>query len=343
MHSVNTIIAALLVAGSALSAPAPTETPAPVERSQGVQLAQAQAERARAEADRARGAAERARKDGESQRAPTEQEALALAALEGLMAQPTERALPVLRKVLSGSQSTLVKRRALFVLSQIDAPEAQQLLLQASRSQDEGLREEAIRSIGISGNPQSLASLKETYRSGDEAVKEQVLKAWMIAGRKEEVYQAAINATSEAEAAEAIRMLGVMGAVDELRKLSDRPNAGSGLLDAYAISGDLAGLRKIAEGNADVSVRSEAVRRIGIIHSDAARTALREIYARNDAPEIRDAARQGMLIGGDQEGILTLYRNARTADEKRDLLRTLSTMDGDAALQAIDAALEEKK
>jgi hypothetical protein len=38
---------------------------------------------------------------------------------------------------------------------------------------------------------------------------------------------------------------------------------------------------------------------------------------------------------------LALYRASRNAEEKRALLRTLSMMNGDAALQAIDAALEE--
>jgi hypothetical protein len=41
--------------------------------------------------------------------------------------------------------------------------------------------------------------------------------------------------------------------------------------------------------------------------------------------------------------VLALYRNAQTTEEKRALLRTLSFMNGDAALEAIDAALEEKK
>ena len=51
---------------------------------------------------------------------------------------------------------------------------------------------------------------------------------------------------------------------------------------------------------------------------------------------------QGMLIVGDDQGVLALYRAAKTTEEKRTLLRTLTTMDGDVALQAIDAALEKK-
>jgi hypothetical protein len=165
----------------------------------------------------------------------------------------------------------------------------------------------------------------------------------MIAGRKEPVYQVALAAKSEGEANEAIRMLGVMGATEELRKLGDRPNAGSGLVEAYALSGDIASLRKIAEGSGDRSLRLDAIRKMGIVDDGGGRTALREIYARSTDAEIRDAALQGMMISGDEEGVLTLYRAAKTSDEKRTLLRYLATMDGDAALKAIDAALEDKK
>ena len=48
----------------------------------------------------------------ESRRAPNDEEALALAALEGLMNMPADRALPILKRVLAGNQSDLVKKRA---------------------------------------------------------------------------------------------------------------------------------------------------------------------------------------------------------------------------------------
>ena len=275
-------------------------------------------------------------------RAPTDDEELALAAMEGLMAQAPERALPIIKKVLAGPQTRLVKQRALFVLSQIDSPEAREILVQTARSSDPAMRGEAIRSIGIGGDPKALDGLMAIYNAGGPDVKGEVLQAWLIAGHKEAVYQVALNAKTEGEANEAIRMLGVMGATDELRKLGDKPNAASGLVDAYALSGDLTSLRKIAEGSGDRAVRIDAVRKIGLIDSDAARAALRDIYSRSTDAEIKDAALQGMLIVGDEQGVLALYKSARTTEEKRVLLRTLTTMDGDVALQAIDAALEKK-
>jgi HEAT repeat protein len=266
-----------------------------------------------------------------------------LAALEGLMSQPPERALPIIKKVLAGPQTPLVKQRALFVLSQFDAPEAREILERATQSSDPAMRGEAIRAIGIGGNQKSLDALQGLYDSGDIDVKSEVLQAWLIAGRKDLVYKAALNAKSEHEESESIRMLAAMGATEELRKLGERPKATSGLVDALAISGDLAGLRKIAEGTGDRSIRVDAVRKIGIIKSDESRIALREIYSRNTDAEFRDAALQGMMISGDDQGVLTLYRAAKSNEEKRVLLRYLAMMDSDAALQAIDAALEGGK
>jgi HEAT repeat protein len=331
-HTLTTLIAALALSGTAAAqAPvAPTTPTAPVRPKA--------ATHANANANANVNVNSR-----DDDREPSDDEELALAALEGLMAQPGERALPILKKVLAGSQTTLVKKRALFVLSQIDSPEAKQILGQASRSQDPALRGEAIRSIGIGGDTQLLDSLQAIYSAGNADVKREVLQAWLISGRKEAVYQAALSAKTEDEANEAINILGVMGAADELRKLGDRPNAARGLVNAFAISGDLASLRKIAEGTGDHEVRVEAVRKIGIVQGEASRAALRDIYARGTDPEIREAALQGMLIAGDEQGVLTLYRAAKTNEEKRSLLRTLSMMNGDAALQAIDAALEDKK
>jgi len=360
-YPLASLVAVLAISGTALAqAPqAPNQTPAapprpaaparvpaaPVKAIE-TQKAAAKADKAYKEAEKASKAAYKAdkvaRHADDSDREPTEEEALALAALEGLMAQPGDRALPILKKVLAGPQSTLVKQRALFVLSQIDSPEANQILAQTSRSSDAALRSEAIRSIGIGGDPKLLDSLSEIYNTGDAAVKEEVLQAWLISDRKEAVFKAALNAKTEDEANNAIRLLGAMGATEELRKLGDRPNPTSGLVQAMAISDDLAGLRKIADGNGDHEVRVEAVRNIGIIDSDAARTALRDIYTRNTDAEIREAALQGMMIADDEQGLMTLYRAAKTSEEKRALLRMLSMMDGDAALQAIDAALNKE-
>ena len=277
----NTMCAALLVISNVTLADPPTDslrsrTSTPSASS----IAQADAE-----------GTEAAKR--ESRRAPTDEEALALAALEGLMAQPPERALPIIKKVLAGSQSALVKQRALFVLSQIDDPEAQTLLVETTRSTDAALRAEAIRNIGIGGNPQSLEVLQEIYDTAMPQPKIRYCEAWLISGSKNEVYQAALDAKSEDEANAAIRMLGAMGAsggaTEARRTQESRTRSRRGVCDLRR-SRELTQNRR---RQGELRTRSEAVRKIGIVGTDEARAALREIYTSATTPEIKDAALEG--------------------------------------------------
>ncbi len=270
----------------------------------------------------------------------SDREALAIAALEGLMSAPSERALPLLKKVLAGSMSDRVKARALFVLAQIDAPEAHTLLLETARTGRGELRREAIRAIGIGGNAAALDRLAGVYAAGDDAVKRDVLQAYLVADRREAVYRIALAAKAEREFDDAVEILGAMGAGEELRRLGEQRKGSESLLQAYAVSGDLDSLRRLAAGPGDLSVRLKATQSIGIIGTDAAKQALRELYRKADGAEMKDAALQGLLVADDEQGVLELYRTSRHPEDKRALLKTLSIMGGDAALEAIDSALE---
>ena len=276
-------------------------------------------------------------------RAPSEDEALALAALEGLMSVSPERSMPILKRVLAGNRSDLVKGRALFVLSQVDTPEAQQILLDVARQAANPLRREAIRNIGIGGRAESLAALKDIYAAGDEGIRKYVLEAWLIANRKDEVYQVALAAKTDAEADRAITTLAAMGAREELRKLSTERKSSRKMLEAFAVAGDLQSLKRIAETAPEAATRAEAVRRMGIVSSKEAKELLRTTYQAATDAKVKAAALDGLLISGDQQVVLDLYRGAKTPEEKRLVLRTLSAMGGDAALGAIDEALGAKK
>jgi hypothetical protein len=273
----------------------------------------------------------------------TDDESLALAAIEGLMSAAAERAVPTLQRVLAGQQSMLVKRRALFVLAQFEQPQAANTLIDLARGTALPLKCEAIRNIGISGNNKALAVLPEVYATGGAAVRKEVLRALMIANRKTEILQIASAAKTDSEADDAIHTLAAMGATDELRKLGSGQKSSEKssrkLVQAYAMAGDLQSLRNIATGTGDLAQRVEATRSLGLIGNSAAKETLRSLYSAE--PALRDAALQGLLICGDQAGVLALYRKAASAEEKRRLLRQLSIMGGDAALDAIDAALDK--
>lgn len=266
-------------------------------------------------------------------------EELKIAAVEALMSAPPERALPIVEKVLAGDHSDDVKERALFILSQIDLPEAQEILLATARTSNGDLQEEAIRMVGIGGDVAALAELKEIYRVGDADVKESVLEAYMIADDVNAVYEVAVIATDEDEFEQAVEILGAMGATEELRKLRESVGNSEILVEAYAIAGDYESLRAMALDPTDPEIQEEAIQGLGIVGGPDVNATLLEIYRGTDSEDIKEAALDGMLIAGYDEGVLVLFRESQDAEEKRDLLEMLVMMDSDAAMQIIDETL----
>lgn len=266
-------------------------------------------------------------------------EQLKIAALEALMTAPSERALPIVTKVLQGNHSDEVKSRALFVLSQIDLPESQALLLDTALNSDGELRFEAIRMIGISGDPETMAGLADIYKNGDEEARESVLQAYLIAGDSEAVYSIAANASSDEEFEEAVHMLGAMGATDQLANLRGYDGNTESLIHAYAIAGDYESLRVMALDNTRPEQQMQAIHGLGIVGGDESNQTLIDIYRGTDNEEVKEAALHGMLVSGFEEGVLEIYRGSDDSKEKQELLRMLVIMDSDAALDIIDDAL----
>jgi HEAT repeat protein len=268
-----------------------------------------------------------------------ETEQLKIAALEALMSAPSDRALPIVAKVLAGDHSDEVKTRALFVLSQIDLPEAQTVLLDTARNGSGELRLEAIRMVGIGGDSEALAGLTEIYASGDIDVKKSVLEAYMIAGDSDSVYEIAANATSDEEFERAVGMLSAMGANEELRKLRDRKGDSASLIHAYAIAGDAETLRLLAIDSSNPERQVQAIQGLGIVGGGEANATLLEIYRGANSDEVKEAALHGMMVADYDDGVLELFRTSQDAEEKRELLRMLVIMDSDAALTIIDETL----
>ena len=169
-------------------------------------------------------------------------------------------------------------------------------------------------------------------------IRSAVLQAWLIADRPDEVYQVAQDA-SDPGADEAISMLGAMGAQAQLRQLASSGRGSTSLVNALAVADDLDGLLAMARGNGQSELRLEAIRAIGIVDGEAAEQALQQLYQEASDDALREAALQGLLVADAEAAVLALYRQSNDPAHKRELLRTLTIMGGDEALEAIDAAL----
>ena len=266
-------------------------------------------------------------------------EELKIAAMDALITAPPERALPLVNKVLAGNHSIELKERALFILSQIDDAGAQETLQRFAQDSSGELQSEAIRMIGISGDDGSLASLKAIYDSGDAEAKEAVIEAFMIAGDKRAIFDIAVNAEGD-EFENAVDMLGAMGAREELRELLSRTGPSEALIEAYAISGDIEELRRMAVDNSNPDMQAPAIEAMGIVGGDEVNATLLQIYRDATTEDVREAALDGMLISGYDAGILELYRSSDSTSDKKELLEYLVMMGSDEVWNLIDSALD---
>ncbi len=270
-------------------------------------------------------------------------EDLQIAAVEALISAPPERALPAVTKVIRGDYSDDVKESALFILSQIEAPEAQALLLEMAQNSEGDLQIEAIEMIGIGGDAQALAGLGEIYASGDREVREAVLEAYLIAGDGERVYEIALNAESQQDLEDALEMLAAMGDIDMLRRLLGEIESTEGLIQGLGIAGDVETLRQMAMDSSNPEQQIWAIEALGIAGATEGNDTLVQIYRESDESDVKEAALEGLMIAGDSDGMLTLYREATDLDEKSEILEYLSVMGSDELWDIIDEALEEPR
>ncbi len=268
-----------------------------------------------------------------------DKEELQMMALEALMASPSERALPALIKLLDGNGSDELKESALFVLSQIDHPDASARLLAYAHDGSGEIQLEAIRMIGMNGDEEALAGLPTLYEAGDEDVREAVLEAYLISGNTEGVFNIAMNATDEDDYEDAVEILGAMDAHEELSRLREEKGISDALITAYIISGNDAELRKLAMDSSDIELQAEAIEALGIVGGPGVDTTLADIYTSSDNEDIKEAALTGLMIGDYDETMLGLYRSSDSNSEKRDILEMLVIIDSDIAMEVINSAL----
>ena len=152
---------------------------------------------------------------------------LKLLAIQGLQQMDPAQGVPLLEKMLQGTQSPRLKERALFVLAQSDSPRARRSS-PASRkgNTNPDLQRKAIQYLGMNGTAANRQVLSDIYgSSADIDIKRQILRAFMMSGDKQRVLAAATSEKTPELRAEAVRQLGMMGARDELWQLYQKESS----------------------------------------------------------------------------------------------------------------------
>ena len=277
-----------------------------------------------------------------------EDEELKLYALDGLMQVEPEQAVPVLEKLLAGKSSQRIKERALFVLSQSDSPRAREILLRVAKTGGPiALRREAVKTLGIAGEPDDIAALASIARdtSAPPEVRDAVIEAYLIANRQDELVGLAQSDPDPRIRLKAIEALGALGALPSLRQLwttEKDPTLRAKLLEAFGIAGDVETLAKAARESSDPQLRSKAIEGLAISSGPKARKVLRQLYGELSAPENKRKVVEALMIQGDATTLIELFRAEKDPGMKKVIIQQLSVMNDPEATRVILEVLGER-
>jgi tetratricopeptide (TPR) repeat protein len=221
---------------------------------------------------------------------------------------------------------------------------------------DEELKLMALRGIMNSDPEQAMPVIEKMLSSANSLkVKDRalfVLSQSHSARAREVIAGVAKGGANPDLQLKAIRYIGMMGGADNRQILSDvyraspDPAVKRAILRSYMTSGDRERLFALAKSETDQSLRSEAVRQLGVMHGT---TELAELYQTEATSEVKKQILQAMFVGGDSDKLIALAKSERDADLRKSAIRNLGLMKKPGTAEALvsiygsDASLDVKK
>lgn len=282
-----------------------------------------------------------------------EDEEMRLLALNALMRVDSERALPVLERILRDDSSPEMKERALFILIQGNE-DAFDLLAELARdSSDPQLQRQALQHAGLTGGDRALDLLDEAYESTDDReVKEAVLHGYMQAGDTERLMRLAREESDERLRTMAIEALAVHGGGGDLWQLYDAEiskRAKRAILHSMAVSGSTDRLVELVRSESDPDLQRAALEALVVSGdmaeeheaSDQLRPLMLELLRDGERPELQRTALQYFWMREDAAALIELFEQTDDRELKRQIVEALSIMETPEATDFLLRLIEQ--
>ncbi len=258
-------------------------------------------------------------------------EELKLLAIQSLMTSDSEKAVPLLEKIIQGNNSPKIKDRALFVLSQSGSEKAQQILAAVAKNNAQpDLQKRAIRNLGMNGNSRNRAALKEIYNSAtDVSVKKSVFQAWLMCGCRDDVASLAKTEKNPELRREAIRYLGMMGGRAELLdfyKNSPDVETRKEAVGAMLMCGCSHELAEIVQTEKDPAVLDKAINTLGLVGGEESLAALTKVYNSQADVATKKKVINALFLHGAGREMVALARKETNPELKKSLIQKMSLM-----------------
>ncbi len=255
---------------------------------------------------------------------------LKLYALNGLQQADPDKAVPLLEKMLHGSDCPKLSSQAFFILAQSGSQQAQDVIIKIARGESNpDLQHKAIQALGMYGGSHGREALGQVFTASNDAeTKKSVLKALMMSGARSQILAVAKSEKLPEVRAEAIRQLGMMGAKDEIWQLYQTETSldvKQQILQAMWMSGDRQRVGELAMKETDHTLRLKAINDLGLMGRDSDQL-LVNIYNSDQDPEIRKKVLNAIFLAGDRERMGDLAKNEKNRDLRLSAINYLGLM-----------------
>ena len=274
--------------------------------------------------------------DGGKGRTPlTPDEEMKMMAIDALMQNDSERAIPLVDKVLQNQQASIrLRMRALQALARSNSPKAWESVARVAKDGSNAeLQERAVQMAGSRESAQSRQLMNEVYASTTNAdIKRHVLRSWASAGSKDAILNAAKSDANVEVRETAIRHLGEMRATADLASLygsESDTKVRERILRAIANTDDWQKLLDIAKTEKDENLRARAVQYASSSKATGAADALTALYGSTQDTATRLAVIRGLSQQRNAKQLIALVRKESDPELKRQALQHLSRMKGD--------------
>ena len=266
-------------------------------------------------------------------------EEMKLIAINVLIGQDPERAIPLLEKILKSGSSPALKDRALFVLTQNKSPQAQQLLIAIAKGgSNPDLQLRALNYMAIGGNKNVAGDIVGIYNaSHNTAIKKQAISSLMMAKASDELFNIARNEQDSVLRDDAIRNLAMLRQSDKLAQLYQAGIGKDMVLENMFMLGDPARLLEIIRTEKDPKLRGTAIRSLGLMRSSQAGDGLVALYAGEQDLAVKKQIVEALWLQRNAKALVDLVKKESNIEMKKDIVNKLSMM---KSKEATDYMLE---
>lgn len=256
---------------------------------------------------------------------------LKLYAVNALQQADSQRAIPVLEKLLQGdSACSKLSNQALFVLAQMNSSEAHQVIARIATGQSNpALQKKAIQDLGLFSGQSGRDTLLQIYNSSaDVSIKKDVLNAFMLSGARDQILTAAKGEKNPELRGEAIRQMGLMGAREDIWQLYQTEQdvqVKKQILQAMWLAGDHERVGQLAVNEKDHTLRLQAINDLGLMGKSSG-PALKQIYAQDSDNEVKRKVINALFLAGDSRDLVELARAEKDPTLKKAIVSQLSLM-----------------